>query len=151
MRSYSARLRISLALVIAMIGGMVVSANVFAQAPAAAAPGLDTLMGTINRQYRLVKTQVADKAQNAKTLDALTALQTATTAAKGMTPASLAKLPDAEKAAKLTEYRKGMAALLRALVEMEEFILADDNTKAAAMVPKIDEIQKAGHTAFRVD
>lgn len=123
----------------------------FAQAPAAAAPTLDVLMGQVNRQYRMVKAGVADKAQNAKTLDALTAMQTATVTAKGMVPTSVAKLPEAERAAKVKEYRKSMATLLAALVELENDLLSDDNTKAAAMIPKIDEIQKQGHTAFRVD
>jgi hypothetical protein len=123
-----------------------------AQTPApAAAPTLDRLMSQINRQYRMVKAQVADKAQNAKTLEALTAMESAVVTAKGMVPASVAKLPEADRPAKTTEYRKMMANLLGALVEMETNLLADDNTKAAAMVAKIDDIQKQGHTAFRVD
>lgn len=146
MRAFPVSCRIALALVV-LISGL--AAPAFAQAPAA--PALDVLMGQINRQYRLVKAQVADKAQNAKTLEALNAMQTATTTAKGMTPASVTALPEAQRAAKLGEYRKGMLALLKALVELEENLLADDNTKAAAMVAKIDAIQKDGHTAFRID
>lgn len=149
MRAFSVSTRITVAFTL-LLSGLLTPAVSLAQAPAAA-PTLDVLMGQINRQYRMVKAQVADKAQNTKTLESLTAMQTAATTAKGMTPASVTSLPEAQRAAKLAEYRKGMVALLKALIEMEENLLADDNTKAAAMVAKIDAIQKEGHTAFRID
>lgn len=112
---------------------------------------LHRAMEQLNRSYRQVKAGVSDKSKNAATLASLATMQSLTMTAKGQVPESVTKLPEADRAKKTAEYRKSMVDLLRAELELEQYLLADDNAKAAEMIAKIDAIQKAGHTAFRVE
>lgn len=116
---------------------------------AAAPVNLEREMSTMGRVFRRLQAQVKDKSQNEASLAAVAQFEQATLASKGAVPPAIAKLAEPERAKQLLEYRNMMVNLLQQALDLEEQLLAGDNTKAAATLVAMDEIQKQGHKEFR--
>jgi hypothetical protein len=134
---------------------------VHGQAGGAAAPGagagaaaagpvdLGNTMSSMNRAFRGMRGQVSDASKNASTLDLVLTLQRESVNAKSAVPPMLANLPEAEKTTKVAAYRKEMNKLIRQELDLEEQLLAGDNTKANETIQAIAATMNEGHGEFR--
>lgn len=121
-----------------------------AQAPATApAARPQANMRAMGAPFNALKTQVADASKNADSLKLVATLLKESVAAKSAVPPLITALPEAEQAAKLAAYQKEMNELIRQELDLEEQLLAGDNTKAAATVAAIGATQAEGHRDFR--
>jgi hypothetical protein len=85
---------------------------------------------------------------NAESLETLGKIQAATVASKSLTPAKAAKIPEAERQKFVTAYRKDMAKMLNAFIDMEVAVLDGDNAKAMEIHKKMKEIEDEGHKKY---
>jgi hypothetical protein len=107
-------------------------------------------MGAMGRAYKLIRAQVSDPTKNASTLAAVLDLEQHTLAAKGAVLHSAATMPTADaKAAKHADYQGDMVTLLRHELDLEEALLANDNTKAAKAAADLHDLEEEGHKEFR--
>ena len=120
-----------------------------AQDAAAAAKRPQQDMMAMDKVFRALGTQVKDPAQNAASLAAVAQLQAATLASKDGMPPMLAALSDAERPARVTEYKKEIDKLLRQELDLEEQLLDNDNAKAADTLTAMTATMREGHTGFR--
>ena len=61
----------------------------------------------------------------------------------------VAALSDAERPARVTEYKKEIDKLLRQELDLEEQLLDNDNAKAADTLTAMTATMREGHTGFR--
>jgi hypothetical protein len=106
-------------------------------------------MQAMDKAMRALTAQIKDPAQNAASLAAVEQLQVATVSAKDAMPPLVAALPEAERAARLVEYKKEIVKLLRQELDLEEQLLDGNNTKAAETLAAIQATQQEGHRGFR--
>lgn len=110
---------------------------------------LEREMANMGRTFKKLQTQVKDKSQNESSLAVVAQFEQATLASKGAVPPAIAKLAEPERSKQLHDYRNMMVNLLQQALDLEEQLLAGDNTKAADTLATMDEIQKQGHKEFR--
>ena len=106
-------------------------------------------MMAMDKAFRALNAQVKDAAQNAASLAVLAQMQAATVAAKDGVPPLVAALPEAERAARIVEYKKEMDKLLHQEITLEEQLLDGDNAKAAETLAAMTATQQEGHRGFR--
>lgn len=127
-------------------GAALAQAQAPATAPAARPQPSMRAMGT---SLNALKAQVADATKNASSLQLVATLLKDSVAAKAAMPPLILTLPEAEQAAKTAAYQKEMNVLIRQELDLEEQLLAGDNTKAAATVAALGATQAEGHRDFR--
>jgi hypothetical protein len=110
---------------------------------------LEREMETMGRAFKRLQAQIKDKTQNESSLAQITIFEQSALACKGAVPPAVAKLGEQERAKQLHDYRNMMVNLLQQALDLEEQLLAGDNTKAADTLATMDEIQKQGHKEFR--
>ncbi|MFN0135374.1 MAG: hypothetical protein ACKVS9_04565 [Phycisphaerae bacterium] len=114
-------------------------------------PSVEGAMKGMNRAARALKDSIGDAAKNDENLKLVSDLQRACVGAKGMpVPAEvLSKAADDAARTKMSsDYRRGLLAAARLLLDLEEALLDGKNDIAAK---KFDEFQKArdaGHAAM---
>jgi len=118
-----------------------------AAATAAKRPQAD--MMSMDKAFRALNAQVKDPAQNAASLAAVAQMEAATVASKDGVPPLVAALPEAERAARLVEYKKEINKLLRQELDLEEQLLDGNNAKAAETLAAMQATQQEGHRGFR--
>ena len=105
-------------------------------------------MEKLDAAMEFLKRSVVDAAQDAKSLEQITIAQQACVASKAMTPKLAAKTPDPERAKFVAGYRKGMAAVLIELAQLETAVLDGDRERARALWKKLDGMKDEGHNEF---
>jgi hypothetical protein len=98
-----------------LFAGVILAAAIAVRPPAALAAEdtpLAKQMEQIQDAQKKLRKTVKDPAQNAASLEALTAMQQATVASKALVPARAAKVPEADRAKFVAAYRKEMVAML---------------------------------------
>lgn len=105
-------------------------------------------MEQMDDEMKKLRKSLKDPATNAASLEALTKLQQFTVAAKALTPAKAAEMPEAEKAKFVTAYRKDMAGLLAAYAQIEVAVLDGDNAKAEELFKGLKKIEDDGHEKY---
>ena len=112
-------------------------------------PELEKVMEQIDKVYKQIGRWVKDPKNNEKALAKLEDMQRLTVQAKGMTPAHAAKVPEAERAKFVKEYRAMMGNMLRQELDLEDQLLEGQNDKAAETVKTLKELEENGHKEFR--
>jgi hypothetical protein len=111
---------------------------------------LEHEMENMGRAFKRLNSQISDSAKNASSLELIQQIQASTVAAKSVVPGKIAKLPEAERAEKLKDYRSMLLSLLRLETDLEENLMDNDNTKAAATLQQMGDLQKKGHDELGV-
>lgn len=106
-------------------------------------------MTAMGRAYRTLGQQIKDATKNESSLQILAQLETSSISAKGAIPPTISALPEADRAAKLADYKKEMIKLIRQELDAEEALLANDNDKAATAVAAMMATENEGHQAYR--
>jgi uncharacterized membrane protein YdfJ with MMPL/SSD domain len=106
-------------------------------------------MMAMNKAMMALNAQIKDATQNAASLTAVAQMQAATLAAKDGMPPLVAALPEAERAARIVQYKKEIGKLLRQELDLEEQLLDGNNVKAAETLAAMQATQQEGHRGFR--
>ncbi len=106
-------------------------------------------MKAINTALKPMRKSLKDPAQNAKNLGKVLEMQTHALAAKALNPAMMAKMPEAEHAKFLIEYRVGMHEFLDVMFEMEIALMKNDNKAAQASYTKLKKTKSGAHKSFK--
>ena len=85
---------------------------------------------------------------NEESLKLLTEIQELMVKSKAMVPSKAAKLPEADRAKFVADYRKEMAATIGMFLDMEQAILSGDNGKAQEIYKAITEREDKDHDQF---
>jgi hypothetical protein len=114
-----------------------------------AGPSLSDDMRGMAQAFGKIRAQYKDPTQNDSTLAYLTAFETHVVAAKSQIPPTIAAMPDADRQKATDDYRLKLRNVVRAALDLEDQLAAGDMDKAAADVTTMQDIEKAGHAAYR--
>ena len=105
-------------------------------------------MERIDDAMHKLKRAVRDPAQKDVCLTEVTNAQQACLAAKLLTPKMAPTVPEAERAAFVRDYRKGVVALLVEFTNLELALLDGATEKAVATYKKLESMEDEGHNRF---
>jgi len=105
-------------------------------------------MERIDHAMHKLKRGVRDATQKDACLTEVANAQQACLAAKLLTPKMTATVPEAERAAFVRDFRKGVAALLVEFTNLEVALLDGDADKAVASYKKLESMEDEGHNQF---
>lgn len=107
-------------------------------------------MTAINAAFKIVGQQVADSTKNASTMEQLAIMETNAKQALAFEPEKKAKVPEADQAKFVADYKVGIQKLIDATAKLHEAIHAGKNAEAVAMVDEMRALQRASHGEFRI-
>lgn len=122
---------------------------VFLTTLAQAETPLENIMKAMAKENKAIAMQVNDPAQNSVTLANVRNLQALVTQSINEIPKSVVGVADQD--VQVEAYKQSMDAFLKLTRELEEALVANDNSKAAAIFAKMGEMKKAGHERFKKD
>lgn len=111
-------------------------------------------MEDMGRAMRTLNKGLNSADPSAAKTDLLAAIQKMETLAvegKTLTPASIAKMPEAEQPAKLAAFRADLAGTIQTMLEIERAMLADDWAKARDEFKHMRDQRKDGHEKYNPD
>ena len=88
---------------------------------------------------------------NPQSLETVLAMQQAAWVCKGLEPAMMSSVPEAERAQFLADYRKDMAICMKAMLDLEIALLDGDNEKAQELYKTLKIQEDEGHEKFTED
>lgn len=112
---------------------------------------LEDVMEEMSENFRKLRRQVEDKAQNASSLALVARLRELAAQGAGMKPRMIARAAADEQPKLLRSYQEQMRELAATFGDLEAALRAGKNGKAASIVEDIRELQKAGHHKFRTE
>src|SRR5438874_3433436 len=104
--------------------------------------GLHQQMENMGRVFKRLQSQLADSSKNDSSLEFLTQMEQATLACKSQIPAKVMRMPATQQAEQKSDYRQMMVKLFRQELDLEEQLIAGENTKAKQTVAQMDQLQK---------
>lgn len=110
---------------------------------------LEEVMEEMSTAFRQLRRSVGDPDQNESSLALLATLKKGSEASLKFEPALAADQPEADRAAYIAEYRKGIQALIGLIDQTVAAINAGDNAGAEGHVRAMAEAQRTGHRKFR--
>lgn len=108
---------------------------------------MEIVSGGLKRLRRTLK----DSAQRTESLAILAEVERAALAAKQGTPPMTDTLPEGEREAFVTAYRKTIAELLTRMLELEVALLDADLEKAQELYERVKAMENLGHARFTED
>jgi soluble cytochrome b562 len=109
---------------------------------------LSKSMEQIDEGMKKLRRTLRSKDSNAQSLETIAKVEQAALVCKSLTPERATTMPADQQPAFLTEYRKGMAALLMNMCSMETAVLEGDNAKAQDIYKKLKQQEEDGHDSF---
>jgi Spy/CpxP family protein refolding chaperone len=109
---------------------------------------LSQQMEKIDDAMTFLKRGLRDPAKREECLAQVASAQAACVAAKLLVPKMAVTTAEAERAAFVTNYRKGMAALLIEFTNLELSLLNGDQEASLASYKKLEKMKDEGHDAF---
>jgi len=121
-------------------------------APAAAheETELDHKMEDMNGAFRKLRRQISDPSANASSLELVAKLRKASEESAALIPAKAANLPEADRAGFVAAYETKMKEFIAEVDALKAALEAGKNEEAAALLTKLNNLQKSGHREFRV-
>jgi Sec-independent protein translocase protein TatA len=131
-------------------------AVVFLAAPAARAADakksgdseLGKAMEDMGKALKAIKKNVKDPTKNEESLKLVAKCQQDALTSKGLPPAMLAKVPEADKAKTLVGYKKMMADTIATLCKLEAQLLENKNEEAAETIKALKVLEDDGHEKY---
>jgi hypothetical protein len=109
---------------------------------------LNNQMEDMDESFKKLKRTLRKSEQNAESLKLIADLQQKSVVCKNLVPLKAAKIPEAERAKFVTEYRKEMAGVIIQFCEMEQALLDNNNEKAIEIYKALVERQDKDHDQF---
>ena len=105
-------------------------------------------MEAIDDAAKKLRRSLKKPEQNADSLKLIGQMQAAAVASKELEPAKAAKMPEAEKAKFVAEYRREMAKVITEMVNLELAVLDNQNEKAEEILKNLKQLEESGHEKF---
>jgi soluble cytochrome b562 len=112
---------------------------------------LSKKMEVIDDAMKKLKRTLKKEDQNAVSLKLTGDIIEAATACRDMTPGKISKMPEADRAKALADYKASMTKLIDTMGEMKKAIEAGDNKKALALHKALKDQEDDGHDKFMED
>ncbi len=107
-------------------------------------------MTAINTAFKAVGRQIDDPTKNADTMEQLNIIETNAKAALTLEPAKKEKVPAADQAKFMADYKAGMNKFIESVGKMRAALKAGKNADAAAWVDSLKTLQRDSHKDFRI-
>ena len=129
-------------------------------APSSAAPPqeeeheeseLHESMEVVEDAMKLLRRTVREADQSARSLELLSEIQSATIRCKSLRPPMVESIPEGERAAFVTSFRRTFLDLLEAQLELERAILDGDVERARTAYKLVHDFEDSGHERFTED
>lgn len=108
-------------------------------------------MDKMNGAFRKLRRQVADAAKNADSLEQVVILREHAAAAAKLAPAKAEKIPEADRAKFVADYRSRMSETVATIDKLAAALKAGQNEEAAKIIAEIGNQQRSGHKEYRVE
>jgi len=108
-------------------------------------------MEKLEHTLKGLRKSMRDPATLPDSLSALAEIESLTLQCKLLTPEAAAKLPEAERAAFVTAYRRQMVEFLTHQLELETALLDGDPAKVKSAFDKVREMEDPSHERFAPD
>ncbi len=118
--------------------------------PAKEETELDHKMEDMNGAFRKLRRQIADASANASSLELVAKLRKASEESVALIPAKAAKVPEADREKFVADYQAKMKEFIAEVDKLKTTLEAGKNDEAAAILNKLNSLQKSGHREFRV-
>jgi hypothetical protein len=105
-------------------------------------------MERIEDTVKVLRKNLKDDAGRPAALAALAEIEALSLQCKQLTPAMAAKLPEAERAAFVTAYRRSMVDFLTCQLELEAALLDGDAGRTKAAFDRFREMEDSAHERF---
>lgn len=105
-------------------------------------------MEKIEDTVKLLRKHMKDEAARPAALEALAEIQQRSLFCKALVPSAAAKLPEAEKSAFVTAYRRTMVDFLTRQLELEAALLGGDMEAAKNAFERFREMEDSAHERF---
>ena len=109
---------------------------------------LEEHMESIEDAVKRLRRSLRDDANRADSLELVAALQRASVTAKSEAPPMAASVPDGERDAFLTAYRRTMVDFLRVQLDLEAALLDGDAEAATEAFERVRDMEDSGHERF---
>lgn len=109
---------------------------------------LGKAMEDMGKALKAIKKNVKDPTKNEESLKLVAKCQQDALTSKGLLPAMLTKVPEADKAKTLAGYRKMMADTIAALCKLEGQLLDGKNDEAAETLKTLKTLEDDGHEKY---
>jgi hypothetical protein len=130
------------------LGGLPLVQSLRAQEPQHEESELARHMEQIEDTVKVLRKNLKEPATRPAALAALQEIQQHSLACKALVPTLAAKLPAAEQAGLLTDYRRTMVAFLTRQLELEAALLDGDDEAAKAAFERFREMEDSAHERF---
>lgn len=108
---------------------------------------IEQCMKAINRAFRALRGQIEDGSKKDENLDHIWTMQRNVVQAKSL---PMEKVPDAQREALTTDFRKGQIELMRMLLSLEVQVMEGKTEEAARTLAAIHELEEREHKKFGV-
>ena len=105
-------------------------------------------MKGMSKDFKALKKQIDDPAQKASSLDLIADMEKHAKAARELTPANTAKVPEADKAKWMEDYKKQIDDLLAIYDKLQTAVSADKTADAKDIMTKALAAKRDGHEEF---
>lgn len=109
---------------------------------------LEDHMHAIEDEVKALRRLLRDPSKAPESLAALAKLQTAVVAAKSASPRMLQRVPQADRAKFLTDYRREMVVLLERSLAIERALLDGKSEQALAAFEELRALEEPAHARF---
>src|ERR1022692_4680934 len=106
-------------------------------------------MDRMGKAFRKLKKQVGDPAQNATSLELLSAMEAAAKEAIELTPAKAEDIPEDQRAKFEADFQSGIKNLQDMFAKLRDALTAGRNDDAAKLVDDIGAFEKKEHKEYR--
>lgn len=108
---------------------------------------IEQCMKAMNRAFRALRGQIEDGSKKDENLGHIWTMQRNVVQAKSL---PMEKVPDAEREALTTDFRKGQIELMRMLLNLEVQVMEGKTEEAARTLAAIHELEEREHKKFGV-
>lgn len=115
------------------------------------AHGLEDVMSDMNKNLKIVVSDVKAKDLTDSTLRSAVTLEFLATKAKDLEPHMASELPANERAKFIAAYKERIGELLVLLNKLTFSILNDDNKEAVSLLADVKKLKISGHDDFKGD
>lgn len=114
-------------------------------------PSVEGLMKQVNRAFRTLKREAGKPESKDQVLAAITQMEIAAVTAKDMTPTGHVHWTEAEKPAKVLQFRRGQIELIELLLQIEKGVLDGKTAELQPGIERLEAMRKQMHEKLGVE
>lgn len=107
-------------------------------------------MAALNTAFRALGRQIEDPSKNASSLELIETIETNAKGVLTLEPEKKEKVPAAEQAKFMADYKAGIEKLVATTGELKAAVKAGKNAEAVAIIDKMKGLQRESHAEFRI-